>query len=402
VGMMASDNKSNVKNIHATVLVGICGAVGALWFAQISFPSVITALLLVIVSMALEWRENYRTRQILDNGIIWEQTRHKTSKTQLKEYIHELERVPLELFPIFHRNIDSSRQLAEESIVNLTERFSALVVQLNEVVNASRNTEMADGSAIGSVFSESKDALNEVVRSLEELLNRQDVLLDQVKGLSDYTVELEGMAQGVRSVAEQINVLALNAAIEAARAGQHGRGFAVVADEVRKLAASSAGTGEQIGGKVREITESMNQTLQLAQNSKGFDDELVGKSEQSISHVLSMLEQTVNALNADAESLRTNSESISQEIGSLLVDLQFQDRMSQVLKHVMDSMERTEQSIRETAELQEDTRHANLLQVDKLLEKMLQEYSTLEEVQHHNSGTKQKQTVAAASDLTFF
>lgn len=227
-------------------------------------------------------------------------------------------------------------------------------------------------------------------------------MLSQVKGLSAYTGELDSMAHGVRSVADQINVLALNAAIEAARAGEQGRGFAVVADEVRKLAASSARMGERIGGKVKEITDSMNQTLKLAENAKGYDDELVGNSEQSINQVLNMLEQTVNALNTDAESLRVNSENISNEIGSLLVDLQFQDRMSQVLQHVLDSMERTEKSIMEIADKQDDSSHTNLLRVDAILESMMQEYSTHEEFNHHKAGSGQAPPATAASDLTFF
>ena len=385
-----------------TIILGIFGAAAILFLAEISIASVLIALLLCTWSILLGWRMSTHVRLMFDNLTMSEQTHVDNTKSQLYEYIHELERIPLDLFPIFSRNIESSRRLAESSITNLTERFSALVVQLNEVVAASKKTEMADGCAIGRLFSASKDSLNEVVTSLEELLSRQDSLLRQVKGLSEYTVELETMAQGVRSVAEQINVLALNAAIEAARAGQHGRGFAVVADEVRKLAASSSCTGEQIGKKVREITESMTQTLELAESSKGADDDLVERSEQSIAHVLHMLEQVVTSLNTDAVSLRTNSENISQEISSLLVDLQFQDRMSQILKHVMESMERTENSITELVEHQSDSRHTNLLQVDRLLEQMLREYSTEEEVQHHKGSNGQSSVANTASDLTFF
>ena len=396
------DSQAITDRWHTPILFGVCGGVSVLLLGSSSVVSILIALLLIGGSFLLEWHQTQRLKRIVISIRAREQTRTEASKAKLNEYIQELERIPLELFPIFSRNIESSRQLTEESITNLTARFSVLVEQLNQVVESSKHTEMADGSAINGVFARSQVELNEVVRSLAELLQRQGVLLGQVKGLSEYTVELEGMAQGVRSVAEQINVLALNAAIEAARAGQHGRGFAVVADEVRKLAASSANTGEQIGGKVKEITDSINRTLELAERAKGFDDELVEKSEHSITQVLNMLEQTVCALNTDAESLRTNSEMISHEISSLLVDLQFQDRMSQVLKHVLDSMERTEKSILETAKLQEDNLHANLLHIDALLEKMLQEYSTDEEVQHHKGNVNLAPADDAASDLTFF
>ena len=86
----------------------------------------------------------------------------------------------------------------------------------------------------------------------------------------------------------------------------------------------------------------------------------------------------------------------------MLVDLQFQDRVSQVLQHVLDSMARTETSITEISQQSQDTRSASLLRIDTLLEAMLQEYSTHEEIQHHQKGESQKSASRSESDLTFF
>ena len=388
---------------HTVLLLGLSAGAGTLLLAGVMFESVIIAFLLVVAAAVVEWRLVRQFKQALVAVSMREQAQNETTYTQLNEYIQELERIPLEIFPIFCRHIDSSRHLTETSIINLTERFSALVVQLNQVVEASKDTEMADGSAISDLFANSQGALHEIVLSLEDLLKREETMLGQVKGLAEFTCELDSMAQGIRSVADQINVLALNAAIEAARAGEHGRGFAVVADEVRKLAASSANTGEKIGDNVGEITKSMNETLELAESSKGFDDALVENTENKVAGVLSMLEQTVNVLNADAESLRVNSENISSEISAMLVDLQFQDRMSQILKHVLESMQRTEATIKQISPQPVETRHANQLQIDALLEAMMQQYSTHEEIQLHKAETEQPSSVAnTASDVTFF
>ena len=400
--MMYSENGELADRWHTVLLLGFCAGTGVLLLAGIRFESVLTACLLVIGAAVLERRQIRHFKQTLAAVNTREQTQFQATYAQLNEYIHELERIPLEIFPIFSRHIDSSRRLTETSITNLTERFSALVVQMNQVVAASKETELADGSAINAMFANSQGALHEVVRSLEELLKRKETMLGQVNGLAEFTGELDGMAHGIRSVADQINVLALNAAIEAARAGEHGRGFAVVADEVRKLAASSATTGEKIGDNAGEITKAINQTLELADSSKGLDDELVGNTEQKVSRVLSMLEQTVTVLNADAESLRVNSENISNEISAVLVDLQFQDRMSQILKHVMESMQRTETTMQQISQQPVTTRHASLLQVDALLEAMMQEYSTQEEIQQHKADTDQLAPASTASDLTFF
>ena len=396
------ENNSVRDRWHLIILLALFGGAGILLFSGFSGVAIGATSILLICAYLLERRVNYRIDQIVEAVRSREQEQFLITTNRLNEYIQELERIPLELLPILSRHVESTQRLTEQSVTNLTQRFSGLVVQMNQVVEASKHTEMGNGNRVSDLFANSKHSLDGVVIALEELLKREEAMLNQVKGLAEYTDELDGMAQGVRSVAEQINVLALNAAIEAARAGQQGRGFAVVADEVRKLAATSSGTGEQIGGKVDEITKSMGHTLELAKSAKGFEDELVGNTEETISQVLSMLEQTVNVLNEDAESLRSNSENISNEISAMLVDLQFQDRVNQVLQHVRDSMVRTEASVKDISQQSLDARSVSLLQIDKQLETMLTEYSTHEELQHHKTGTRQIAATTNESDLTFF
>jgi methyl-accepting chemotaxis protein len=387
--------------VMAVGVPALAGAVGTAWSSGFSLLGGGLGLLIIALGAAALWIAQRQWRDRLDSEVSQARDQGLAELSRREDYIQELERLGLELSPILYRQVDASRNLAETNITALSNRFSELVGELQQVVEASKESGVERGG-VGRLVEQSQSSLREVVQSLGSLLERKRSLVQQVHDLSEYAGELESMAQGVRSVAEQINVLALNAAIEAARAGEQGRGFAVVAEEVRKLAASSSHTGEKISLKVQEINDAMSQTLSMVESSAESDDRLVETSEETINGVLSGFQNTMRILREEADSLRNASENISGEISDVLVALQFQDRLSQVLGHVCNSLQRVESLFQEVRGAGNGDHQQDLLRVDELLQEMLQEYSTQEEVDQHwgqKSSTTQADT---ASSLTFF
>jgi methyl-accepting chemotaxis protein len=149
------------------------------------------------------------------------------------------------------------------------------------------------------------------------------------------------MAEEVRSIAAQTNLLALNAAIEAARAGESGRGFAVVASEVRMLSQRSSETGARIGKRVGQIAGIMNTTMAGAQAAAVDDKHAVSLSGELVEHVLGH----VRKLGASAESMRSHGMVVRKEVETLLMAMQFQDRVSQILCGVENNMTLMQQTL---------------------------------------------------------
>ncbi len=385
-----SDKKKSFKFsqfIILPILVGILLVAVTVFWVDIVWLKVV---IILVVSVLLGLRLDSLGKKRDQATTLSSDKNHELGLGSTNNVLQNLSDIIDKVIEVSNRQIESSRAQTEEAITQMSSRFTSLVVRLNSALDAAQlsNSVMPakDGSAstlLDNVFTNSREQLSGVINNLAEALSNRKTSFEQLKVLADDTAVLKTMAEGVEKIASQTNLLALNAAIEAARAGEVGRGFAVVADEVRSLSIQSGETGRQISESINHFTTSVENTMHQATKAMEKDLLLEEQGSSTIKEVLENLEWMTKGMSESSEILNAESLEIVQQINDVIVSLQFQDRTSQILLHVIDGLRELPRVINEKIDMVANG-DTSALNVDEVLSALKFNYTTAEEVSLHD------------------
>ncbi len=184
-----------------------------------------------------------------------------------------------------------SQQRMTRDMVNAIEEMRASGAEMADSANETRKIVLQAGEAVTN----GSDVINRNIESTRKLAEQIASTGERVNQVSAMSQNINSVIQVIRGVADQTNLLALNAAIEAARAGEHGRGFAVVADEVRSLASKTAAATNQIREVIEALQDSVGKSVDSMQECRNEMEKSISQT-SDVHHAIQKIQTHLNVI----------------------------------------------------------------------------------------------------------
>jgi methyl-accepting chemotaxis protein len=223
------------------------------------------------------------------------------------------------------RAIDGMARGAQEQAGSVGKASSVTSQITAAIQQVSGNAQTVTRDSAGAADSARNGAriVRDTIDEMQSIKSKVGLSAQKVQEMGQRSDQIGAIVETIDDIASQTNLLALNAAIEAARAGEHGKGFAVVADEVRKLAERSSTATKEIGGLIRSIQKTVGEAVSAM-------DESAREVEAGASHA-DQAGQALADILSKAESVFVQAEQAAQAAQQM-------NRAAEELVHAVDSV----------------------------------------------------------------
>jgi methyl-accepting chemotaxis protein len=217
------------------------------------------------------------------------------------------------------QQVKASSEVQKQSAAEAEEGMKQAAQAVEEVARSAQQMSSSAQQA-AAIAQTGGQAVQETIQTMGRIQDQTLVSAQRVKELDQLGQQIGAIVETIEQIAEQTNLLALNAAIEAARAGEHGRGFAVVADEVRKLAEQAAASTKEISELIANVRHGVEQAVQAMESTsaeveKGFTRS--SEANEALAQIVQAAQTVANEVQGVTAIAQQMSASVQQVLASV-------------------------------------------------------------------------------------
>jgi methyl-accepting chemotaxis protein len=254
------------------------------------------------------------------------------------------------LIPVMTNQLKEVTDHTEAAALDIGNRFMSIVQRARAQAGRAAGAfdRFAGQDSDRSLIDLSKTALLEVIGNLRTMSDVSRRSLEDIRSVTHSMGDIRTIVNEMEYIADQTNLLALNAAIEAARAGEHGRGFAVVADEVRKLSGRSNDAAYKIQSLISKVDSQIEGVYTSTERNSTESINNTAEAEVVVEDTLRRIDSVIEDTKADFKELTYETESLANDINTIVVSMQFQDITKQRIDHVVEPLLTFKSELEET------------------------------------------------------